>query len=311
MQFLVGIQVMSQAEKASLLAQITCLTSTKLVAQTQWQQSGHKIKRGAQQLTQQVRTRLGKTVTSEPDLPLIPAGSKLLQEIEAETNRLLSLSPQSVEVKLRLALADLAQKPPTAKPDQIASSLVERAAKSLPIDRQQFPDPIALGEEIFSQHVQAEWERIQRSCSKMTPQSEAELTQHLQQVIANLSQAEREELSKTINVDQLSAAALLHFIKTTSAVALSQLIVNGFGFGAFLFMTTLLKSFSLLLGVTLPFGVYTAMTSTLSFLLGAPFFLLVTAATGGLTRRRLHSHIGDLAARMVVVAGHSKALLGR
>lgn len=109
-------------------------------------------------------------------------------------------------------------------------------------------------------------------------------------------------------MDELSAKSILAFLKTATATGIAQMVVGGFGFGAFLFITTMLKAFSLLLGVTIPFGVYTAATGGLAFLLSVPSFLIVMGIAGGFVYKGTERKLGDEMAKILVVIGNIKLM---
>ncbi len=89
---------------------------------------------------------------------------------------------------------------------------------------------------------------------------------------------------------------------------MAQLLLGSFGFGAFLFLTTFLKAFSLLLGTTFSFGTYLTATGLLAFILSFPFLLLLATSTGGIMLVQLQRQLADEVAKLVVLAGRSKLL---
>jgi len=109
-------------------------------------------------------------------------------------------------------------------------------------------------------------------------------------------------------LDELSAQALLTFIKTGSSVAIAQLLIAGTGFGAYLFLTTLAKAVSLLLGVTFSFGTYTALTSTLAFLLSPMFLLFVILGSGGVLWWKTSGQLDDYLIKMVFLMGKARLM---
>ena len=82
-----------------------------------------------------------------------------------------------------------------------------------------------------------------------------------------------------------------------------------FGFGFYLFLTTTIKAFSLLLGITLPFGVYTAATSLAGFLLSAAFLPVAAVLGVGAAAFSADRQVRDELAKLLVVVGRSRLAL--
>ncbi len=100
----------------------------------------------------------------------------------------------------------------------------------------------------------------------------------------------------------------MNFLKTTSGVVIAQMLVGATGFGAFLFLTTSIHALALLLGIGLSFGVYTAATSALAFLLSGPFFFLVAGLAGGFLYYRTSEQLRGQLAKILIVTGRAHAL---
>lgn len=130
----------------------------------------------------------------------------------------------------------------------------------------------------------------------------------LMEEISKLRQADQQAIREAMGIDTLSAEAVTRFIKTTSAAAIAQMIISSFGFGGFLFLTTIIHAFGLLLGVTFAFNIYAFATSLLSFLLSGPFLFIFAVASGGLLFWNSSKAIDDEIAKLFVLIGRSKLL---
>ena len=111
-------------------------------------------------------------------------------------------------------------------------------------------------------------------------------------------------MKKFLGTEQLSGKAMLSLLRTLSGVAVAKLVFAGAGFGAFLFLTTVMKATAMLLGVTLSFGTYAAATSLLAVLASGPALALVAGLSGGFILHRTSRKVEDQLAQLAVMTGH-------
>jgi|LSQX01.1.fsa_nt_gb hypothetical protein len=161
---------------------------------------------------------------------------------------------------------------------------------------------------VFEHCVKEKIAQLQEQVTQLTGSKLEEFEAVLREQLQSLSKAEQEAIRATMGLEELSAKHVISILKQTSSIALAQMIVSGFGFGAYLFLTTLIKSFSLLLGVTFSFGVYTAATSMLAFLLSGPFLLIASLMGFGLVYRKTGNALNDELAKLLVFVGRSAVL---
>lgn len=104
----------------------------------------------------------------------------------------------------------------------------------------------------------------------------AQQTEHtLQAAIEAMSREQREEMRRALGVDELSGRTLRAMLARAGGPAVVMIAVQAAGFGAYIALTTIMSAlFTSLLGVTLPFAVYTGAASGLSLLTG-PFGLVI------------------------------------
>lgn len=190
----------------------------------------------------------------------------------------------------------------------IATAILRRAARSRNIDPHRFATDTDLESAVFRECVRRYVEEIKRRIETASEASYADVERGLRDELAKLSAAEAEAVRRSLGLDALSARAVLTLIKSSSSAAIAQTVVASFGFGSFLFLTTLIKAISLLFGVTFSFGVYTAATSGLAMLLSPTVVPVVGAVAGGaalvLTGRRLR----DEMAKLVIIVGRGKLM---
>ncbi|NLA58849.1 MAG: hypothetical protein GX047_05560 [Firmicutes bacterium] len=161
---------------------------------------------------------------------------------------------------------------------------------------------------MFDYCVEEKIKQLKEQLVQMTDAELKELETIVREQFESLSKAEQAAIRETMGLEELSAKHVIGFLKQTSSVALAQMIVSGFGFGAYLFLTSLLKSFSLLLGTTFSFGVYTAATSALAFFLSGPFLLLIGLMGFGLMYGRTGNALNGELAKLLVLVGRGAFL---
>jgi len=100
--------------------------------------------------------------------------------------------------------------------------------------------------------------------------------------LARLSETERLEIQKALNLQTLSASSLRNVIVKSGIPVAGIAAVQAGGFGAYLALTTVMHAvFTSILGITLPFAAYTSATSALSILTG-PVGVLFSLSLGAL-----------------------------
>lgn len=143
---------------------------------------------------------------------------------------------------------------------------------------------------LLSQQAEAIAQQYLRDCidgisEQLRKQGEEEVTatdRALTEQLGRLTDEERLEIQKALNIQTLSAASLRNVIVTTGIPAVGIAAVQASGFGAYLALTTVMHAvFTSLLGITLPFAAYTTATSALSFVTG-PVGILFSLSVGAL-----------------------------
>ena len=97
--------------------------------------------------------------------------------------------------------------------------------------------------------------------------------------INNLSENDKAELKKVLNLNKLTGNEIRNVLMKAGTPALIMGALSASGFGAFVALTTVMHAiFTTILGITVPFAVYTGATSVLSVILG-PVGLAFVAGT--------------------------------
>jgi hypothetical protein len=312
MLFIAGISQMSREEKIALLAQMNCLTGLNVLSEG-FQKGAHKVKKVLIGGTSWLAGRAGLSglqcrineINTKTDWNTDVLRNKIATEIEV----LSELDQSEISRRLRQQIIQIAQIDNKDNETVIATAIIHRAAKALKIDVRLYTDILSLENKVFEECIREQIENIKKNLAIMSDVELNDFEDILNQELGKLSQAEKEAIRKATGLEELSSRAIIIFLKTTSTAALAQLFISGFGFGAFLFITTSLKALSLLLGMTFSFGIYTAATSTLAFLLSGPFMLIIAALSGGIILRKTSVTLADQISKILVLTGRSKILL--
>ena len=310
MLFLVGLESMSKEETVALLAQFDAVTTSR--ALNNWAQ------KTAVRIKDWILGNIAGFVKSRS--PWISTGAEglkrdwnwdpnvLQKSIDEEIQRLSLLDVTMLKVELRKTLAATAKVDPGIEDTPLACAMIHRAAKSLNIDPRLHFDAVALENEVFQTSIKQLVERIQKELLRLNPKQIEELEKLLRQELVRLGEADREAIREALKVDRLSAEMMLKMLKTGSGTLIAQILVGGFGFGAYLFLATTLKAVGLLFGTSFVFGTYVVASSFLGFLLSGPFLLLAVALAGGITYRRTNVNLDDYKSQLLIVAGRARLL---
>ncbi len=229
--------------------------------------------------------------------------------LDSEICRLSRLEDNELDSQLYNHMKRIAcLKSQEASDETITAHIVQRAAGSLGINALLYADPQLLEDEVFTEYIKEITKRLQSQICNMSLKEQDQLENALRDEIMKLSHADRETLKKTLRINELSEKRLVNLMKTGSVAFITQIMIGGFGFGAYLFITTFLKAVGLLFGITLSIGTYSAASAVLSFLLSAPFLAILLATTSGYSVIKINKMVSDEMAKMLVLVGKGKML---
>jgi hypothetical protein len=192
---------------------------------------------------------------------------------------------------------------------QVSQGILRRAARRVRINPKEYADEESLEQAIIQKAVQQIVDGLQKRLARMSAGELESVESALRAELSRLSQADAEAIKRALGLRELSSQSALTVLKTASSTALAQAVAGGFGFGFYLFLTTTIKAFSLLLGVTLPFGVYAAATSVAGFLLSAAFLPVAAVLGAGVATLVADRQVHDELAKLLVVVGRSRLAL--
>ena len=163
--------------------------------------------------------------------------------------------------------------------------------------------------EMASHVLRKMFEDLSKRFDEQDSETQKKIVEAIMQGIKTMPEDQRDRLRKELNVDELTNEAVRKAIITGSLGTAFAVVIEVSGFSAYIFAVKLLAGITGLIGITLPFAAYTALTSMMAFLsnplLLGPAFLI----SGWLLTKRGNSKIKNgLAPVLVTLAIVSSAL---
>lgn len=338
MLFLLGLDRLSHEEKAAILAQMNVLNGVSVLGEGARSGADAAVRVG-KGMASRLRKRLRGTRIELPPLrtdsrPHTTGQSALALRMESETQALRSLPGPALDARFRSRMAQIAgarisrgdvgtaarlrigsglgsssSEDFGADMTEIAQGILRRAARRVRVNPKEYADEESLEQAILQKAVQQIVDGLQKRLSRMSAGELESVESALRTELSRLSEADAEAVRRALGLQELSSRSALTVLRTASSTAVAQAVAGGFGFGFYLFLTTTIKAFSLLLGVTLPFGVYTAATSLAGFLLSAAFLPVAAVLGVGAAAFSADRQVRDELAKLLVVVGRSKLAL--
>lgn len=309
MLFLAGIANMEIEEKRQLLAQLQSFDSL-LVIKEGAMESVKKAKNWFADKSAKLAGKAGKEDWQEQIRELDRksdwdvTGLKDTMEKELELTK--NLTDYEVRAYLKEDIARLVSMPRSSSMEEISQATCAHIARQCKVPQWEALNPGELEQKLYQLCLEEQIEMIKQRLSKLNQDEGQETEEILQKEIESLSQSEQESMRHAIGVDELTGTAVLTLFKNSSAVLIAQILIAGSGFGAYLFLSTMIKAISLLQGMTLSFGVYTRDSAVLAFVLSPLFLLLVVSSGGGILWWQTRGKLNDYLIKAVFMAGKAK-----
>lgn len=147
----------------------------------------------------------------------------------------------------------------------ISKELVNRAAKHMDVD-----DILAPAEKIdavFIRYFERLMKQIREAFEKADIATKEEIRSRIQNSLDTMSDEARDEIRAALKTNEVTADTVISMMRTTGFTGL----MASFGslFGSYVLLSILIHGvFTTLLGITVPFAVYTGAATTLSFVTG-------------------------------------------
>nr|WP_144922657.1 hypothetical protein [Paenibacillus bovis] len=121
---------------------------------------------------------------------------------------------------------------------------------------------------------------LDNSFKDFTIDDQTKFASQVNEYIQGLPEEKQRKIKEKLGVDDLTDEMIRKAIATSGSSIVFAIIVEVSGFAFYTTATSLLASFAGLFGITLPFGVYTGLTSTIA-VLANPLFLVPVLLGGG------------------------------
>lgn len=162
--------------------------------------------------------------------------------------------------------------------DSISVSVINSVAKHMKLAEHLTTAQKADG--IHRRYLEKALNLMQENLKKQSSTESKRTMEEIDKNIANFNEIDKEKLKELLNIDELTGKEITNVLKRAGAPALIMGTLSASGFGAFMALTTVMHAvFTTIIGVTLPFAVYTGATSTLSFMLGPAGIALLAGTT--------------------------------
>ena len=168
--------------------------------------------------------------------------------------------------------------------------------------------PEKVEELIFNKFLEEMIQNLQTKLNNADEDEMASIKLQLQKSLEEMSESELEAIKEATNLENLSSDELLKFMKTALIGGGAAVVLGQMGFGLYLFLTSMIKAFSVALGVTFSFGVYTTATTMMSFIISPVGVFLVLSVVYGIIGLLGQRNFKDTILTAVIVSMHAKVI---
>jgi len=202
----------------------------------------------------------------------------LYDAIKLEREMLRDTDDETLRRQILEVLADLADVPHKERDDSraIARHVLRKCARHYRIDTE-----MTTVEAVEARVAVAFFEEIMQQLRQQGVEGkldEEELELLLEDMIGRMAEGDAKTMREALSLDKMSGAVLVDVLRRGGLTVSVLASLSAAGMGPFLALTTLIKSFTLLTGVTASFGTYTAAASGLGYLLSPVGLLVATGA---------------------------------
>lgn len=191
-------------------------------------------------------------------------------EINNETNRLkASLNANEMRFQILSNLGSHLEIPlPTnltvGDLDNLGSLIISKSVSILRNTDKNFRGNSS--KEMVSHIMKKMFEDLSKQFNKQNPGTQKKMMHSIMQDLKTMPEDQREHLRKELHVDELTAEVIKKSIITGTLGGAFAGVVSVAGFSAYIFAVKILAGLTALIGITLPFAVYTTLTSMIAFL---------------------------------------------
>ena len=174
-------------------------------------------------------------------------------------------SRTALDVDLRRLLAERLKLKDDPSDERIAKELVNRAAKHMDID--EVLAPAEKIDAVFQRYMERLEKKMREAFDKADEATREKLRQQIEASLDSMTEEQRTEVRMALKTDKVTADTVIQMMKTTGLTGM--MATMGSMFGSYILLSVIIHGvFTTLLGVTVPFAVYTGAASTLSIITG-------------------------------------------
>lgn len=221
--------------------------------------------------------KLGGFLGKDPGVKEVEE-KKIDNYIDEEKNKFINLNRNELDDKLLNVLKEKSNISGNASKDSISVAIINSIAEYLSIEENLTVAQKADG--IYRRYFEKLLSSIQKELNNQNEEEAQKTIIEIEKNLKNISERDKEKLKEVLNLQSLTGDEIRNILMKAGAPALIIGSMSASGFGAFLALTTIIHAvFTTILGITLPFAVYTSATSALSFILGPAGIAFIAGTT--------------------------------
>lgn len=187
------------------------------------------------------------------------------EQIKERVDELSCESREKLDRLLRNKLRERLDIKHSVSDEELSMELVDKAAKHMKVT--DLLTPVEKIDAVFQRYSERIEELIRREYDKADSAKREEMLRKINQDLGTISDEQREQVCKALKAKEVTADTVMHVVKTTGITGL--MMTGGSVFGSYILLSVVLHGvFTTLLGITLPFAVYTTSASLLSTITG-------------------------------------------
>ena len=234
------------------------------------------------------------------------------KRIRFATENKLSKSPASLQadiIEVLIEHLDIQKRPNPSVGDlnDICGEIVEGAVRILQsTEKGEFKDND--GTAMICYCMEKQFEEFRKQFERMSPEWQDETLEYILQTLQEMPPEQRDKILKEIGTERLSQDIVRKALITGALGTAMITVVKVAGFSAYVFAVKMLASIAGLVGLTLPFVAYTALTSLIAFIT-QPWILIIFFFGGAhwakrSIRRKIHDKLLPILVSNTLVVAH-------
>ncbi|AGX43109.1 hypothetical protein [Clostridium saccharobutylicum] len=203
---------------------------------------------------------------------------KIEDYILEEKNKIVNLNRSQLDHKLIDALKEKVNMDGVQSNDAISAYIINLVADYLNISENLTVAQKADG--IYRRYLEKLLSSIQKELGSQNEEEAEKTIKEIEKNVKNISESDKEKLKEVLEIENLTGNEIRNVLMKAGTPALIIGAMSASGFGAFMALTTIIHAvFTTIMGITIPFAVYTGATSALSFILGPAGIAFIAGTT--------------------------------